>query len=285
MDSDRSAENINSAVDLTKQSLLALLAAGDIEDLAFIGNASPVYAWTPCQMVDLDCFLFAEALSPALGAKLAALNQDNARQLDDRGVSFELRIIEGPYKPPLPALDRPIVVAHLGVFTDDSYAQAAHLKRWAWRKYACEREGPRLQRLGGDQPTIGEFVHGPRGLDERLAAIRSGSVTMVEWTLPTLSVQRFEVRHDELAFQECCYAYAANCARNHARALGRLEADQLGNDRFFAWYDAVLFKSEDLLRLAALKARCRDVGFDQDTAQVRALTLRYLDALGADLAS
>lgn len=264
-----------------KTSLLGCLSHPAVIDFAFIGNSSSVYEWVPCALVDLDCFIFARALSPTLGLWLADLRDELTVMLDERGISFELRIIEGPYKPSLARLSRPVIVVHLGVFTEAGYRRSPVLKRWAWRKYACERESQRLLKLAPDPPGMDEFVRGAKGLDERLKAIRAGSVAMNEWLLPSLRTRRLEVSVGDPAFQECCFAYCANSARNHARALGCAQADVLGNAQFFTWYHENLFRSDELLELMKLKAHCRDVGFDQDGGRVRQLALTYLESLRA----
>ena len=275
--------SLSDSISEVKARLLAGLQEPVVVDLAFIGNTSAVYDWTPCQMVDLDCFLFARELDERLGSWLLGLRDTMAERLEARNISFEVRIVEGPYKPSMSRLDRPVIVAHLGVFTEETYLRSPALKRWAWRKYRCEREAGRLRRYAPAPPDLDDFVYGPKGLDERLAAMRAGAVRMTEWLLPSLATRSFEIRTDDVAFQECCFAYCANSARNHARALGFLEADSLGNADFFLWYDRSLFRSEALLQLMRLKARCRDTGFDLDTDQTRRLALAYLEGLRAAL--
>ncbi|WP_020181117.1 hypothetical protein [Methylopila sp. M107] len=272
-------EAVTRAVGVARAQLIALLDEGAVEDLALIGNSSAVYEWVPSRMVDLDCFLFARRLDRNLGARLARLRDNVGAALEALGVDFELRIVEGPYKPPRAKLARPILLAHIGVFTEADYLRSARLKRWAWRKYECAREPGRMRRLAGEPPDLHEFVHGEKGLLGRLAAIRAGEVAMTEWTLPDLATRRFSVRAEDRAFQECCFAYAANCARNHARAEGRIEADRLGNAAFFDWYDRELFRSQALIELMAIKSRCRQTGFDQDTPAIRRLTLDFLEGL------
>ena len=60
------------------------------------------------------------------------------------------------YKPAIAILRRPAFVVHLGVFTETLYLAASPLKRWAWRKYICEREpgvSPVWRRHGRRSPS------------------------------------------------------------------------------------------------------------------------------------
>jgi len=248
-------------------------------DVAFIGNTSGHYASAPGLMVDFDAFVFVKEMDAAAGQPLADLRERWIAECDALGIDFDLRVIEGPYKPAIAILRRPAFVVHLGVFTEALYLAASPLKRWAWRKYICEREPGRLARLAPSQPTLAEFANGPKGLCERYAAINDRSVEMTEWLLPSLQARRFVVTLDQTNFVECCFAYAANTARNHARALGLAEADQLGNSEFFAWYNAAVFRSPDLILLMDYKAACRDQGFVLQVARARDLALGYMQAL------
>jgi hypothetical protein len=248
-------------------------------DVAFIGNTSGHYTSTPGLMVDFDAFVFVNQMDAAVGQPLADLRERSTRECDALGIDFDLRIIEGPYKPAITILRRPALVVHLGVFTEALYLAAPPLKRFAWRKYICEREPGRLARLAPTRPTLAEFVTGPKGLRERCAAINDGSVEMTEWLLPGLQAKRFAITLEQTNFAECCFAYAANTARNHIRALGLTEADQLGNSEFFAWYNETIFRSPDLIELMDYKAACREQGFVLQVARARDLALRYMQAL------
>jgi hypothetical protein len=248
-------------------------------DVAFIGNTSGHYASTPGLMVDFDAFIFVKQMDAAAGQPLADLRERWTTECDALGIDFDLRIIEGPYKPAITILRRPAFVVHLGVFTETLYLASPPLKRWAWRKYICERESGRLARLAPSRPTLAEFVTGPKGLRERCAAINDGSVEMTEWLLPGLQAKRFTITLEQTNFVECCFAYAANTARNHARSLGLPEADQLGNSEFFVWYSKAVFRSPDLIALMDYKAVCRDQGFVLQVARARDLALRYMQAL------
>ncbi|MCP3404741.1 hypothetical protein [Bradyrhizobium sp. CCGB01] len=253
-------------------------------DVAFIGNTSGHYPSTPGLMVDFDAFVFVAEMNSAAGQPIAALRERWTDACHARAIDFELRIVEGPYKPPLAILRRPVLVVHLGVFTESLYLAAAPLKRWAWRKYICEREPGRLARMAPPRPTLAEFITGPKGLRERCEAIEAGAVEMTEWLLPDLQARSFVITLDEANFVECCFAYAANTARNHARTLGMGEADQLPNSEFFSWYDQTVLRSPELVDLMNHKAACRDQGFVVEIAHARRLALRYMRALERHLA-
>jgi hypothetical protein len=253
-------------------------------DVAFIGNTSGHYASGPGLMSDFDVFIFVARMDEAAGRPLADLRDRWSRECGARGIDFELRIVEGPYKPAIPSLRRPIFVVHLGVFTEALYFAAPPLKRWAWRKYRCEREPGRLARMAPSRPTLSEFVAGPKGLRERRMAIESGAVEMTEWLLPSLGTRRFLVKMEEVNFVECCFAYAANTARNHARVLALAEADQLDNSEFFPWYCEKVFRSPELAELMNHKAASRDQGLALGVALAPDLALGYMRKLEQQLA-
>jgi hypothetical protein len=278
---DRQLALVEPATLTVRSRLLAGVAGGAIEDLAFIGNASAVYPWISSLMVDLDVFLFAGRLDVALGHWLLGVRDGLTAELAGRGADFELRIVEGPYKPAIRQLARPVIVAHLGVFTEAMYVAEAPLKRWAWRKYPCERETDRLMRLAPAPPDLNEILNGNRGVRHRLHALRSGRIEMREWLLPDFAEVPLHIGRGQPNFIECCFAYAANCARHHCRALDNREADRLGNEEFFPWYAANVFASPALSELMALKARCRNTGFDVDATRVQALAIEYISDLEA----
>ena len=174
-------------------------------------------------------------------------------------------------------------VAHLGVFTEALYVASPALRRWAWRKYVCELDPMRLARLAPPQPSIAEFLTGAKGLRDRRRTLQRGRVEMTEWRLPAMTTVRLIVDQAQPNFVECCFAYAANTARNHARALAHAQADTLGNAEYFSWYYRHVFRSQALLELMALKARCRDTGFDVPVETARELALSYLTDLENDL--
>ena len=266
-----------------KDAFLQGLHEGLFEDLAFIGNASSVYAWTPAWMVDIDILLFVTAFGPELGRWLETAADRLTLRLRQDEVDFELRIIEGPYKPSIAILKRPIVVAHLGVFTEEMYLASPPLKRWSWRKYRCERVPDRFAARAPRQPDIAEVLNGEKGVAQRLAAVTRGRINMREWRLPDFAEVLIPITHKDPNFAECCFAYSANCARNHCRGLGLVQADQLGNEAFFPWYAAHVFPSKALLRLMEKKLECRTRGFDVDLLAVQGLSMEYMGDLKTHL--
>ena len=104
---DRDLALVEPATLHVKSKLIAGFNDGVIEDLAFIGNASAVYPWIASLMVDLDVFLFTGRLDPALGHWLIGVREELTTELAARGADFELRIVEGPYKPAIRQLARP----------------------------------------------------------------------------------------------------------------------------------------------------------------------------------
>ena len=253
-------------------------------DVAFIGNTSDHYRSGLGRLVDFDAFVFVADMDRFAGQPLADLRDRLTGECAARGIDFELRIIDGPYKPAIARLRRPVFMVHLGVFTEELYLASPGVKRWAWRKYRCEREPGRLARMAPSQPTLAEFVAGPKGLRWRCAAIEKGAVEMTEWLLPSLVTVPLSVTPAQVNFVECCFAYAANAARNHARALGAAEADRFGNAEFFAWYDRTVLRSPELLELMAQKAHCRDAGFDLPVERARELASGYLRKVERELA-
>jgi hypothetical protein len=261
-----SAAMLRPVIAAIKLDLVEEVRRGACADLAFLGNSSDVYSWTPCFMVDLDVFLFADVLDERLGSWLLDCEARWRAQLGRQCIDFELRIIEGPYKPAIARLERPIIVLHLGVFTELSYLASPPLKRWAWRKYTCLTEPGRLARLASPRPDLTELLSGPKGVDYRLHAIASGTVTMSELILPSFLEEAFSVSLGDLNFVECCFAYALSCARNHGRVLGFGEADSLPNEKYVQWYSENVLGSEHLLQIVQIKARCRNTGFHVDGA-------------------
>ena len=276
-------ELVEAATQHVKRRLLSGLADGTLGDLAFIGNASALYDWVSSLMVDLDAFLFVENLDSTVGSWLVSVRDQLDSELARQGLDFELRIVEGPYKPAIKNLTRPIIVAHLGVFTDATYLAEAPLKRWSWRKYSCQQERDRLARLAPAPPDLNEILNGERGVRHRLYAIRSGRIEMREWRIPDLSETPLFIERDEPNFIECCFAYAANCARHHCRALRSQEADRLGNQEFFPWYKLNVLNSPALSTLMELKERCRNTGFDVDVNHVQGLAVEFMTILEARL--
>ena len=254
-------------------------------DVGFIGNTSGHYPSSLGQIVDFDAFVFVERMDQAAGRPLTDLRDRLTGECDARGIDFELRIIDGPYKPAISRPRRPVFVVHLGVFTEALYLASPPLKRWAWRKYRCEGDPERLARMAPSQQTLVDFIAGPKGLRHRCAAIESGSVDMTEWLLPSLTAVPLLVTPEQGNFVECCFAYAANTARNHARAVGAAEADQLGNEEFFRWYDKAVFRSPELLALMAQKAQSRVAGFELPVGRASELAIAYMRTLERALAA
>ena len=133
------------------------------------------------------------------------------------------------------------------------------------------------------RPIFNEILNGDRGVRQRLRALRNGRIEMREWLLPDFSETALYISREQPNFIECCFAYAANCARHHCRALDIREADRLGNEEFFPWYAANVLASPALSELMALKAQCRNTGFDVDAARVQMLAITYIGELEAIL--
>jgi hypothetical protein len=283
MDMFGSPEALRPTIAAIKSDLVDGVRQGACADLGFIGNSSDVYPWTPCFMVDLDVFLFANVLDERLGGWLLDRVAWWRAQLRQQSIDFEARIIEGPYKPSIARLRRPVILLHLGVFTDATYLDQSPLKRWSWRKYTCVAEAGRLARLAPARPDLTELISGSRGVKYRLDAIASGNVTMRELVLPSFDEVLFSVSVDEPNFVECCSSYALSCARNHGRVLGFDEADSLPNETYFEWYSNKVLNSEQLLELLQIKRVCRDTGFEVDPSGVQALAVHYLKSLLAAL--
>lgn len=277
------AAALHPIIEAIKSDLCEGVRDGHCLDAVFIGNASSVYHWTPCFMVDMDVFLFVRVLDPHFGRWLLQRSGVWRAALQRLFVDFELRIIEGPYKPAIAKLKRPIIVLHLGVFTESSYLASASVKRWSWRKYKCVAEPDRLARLAPPRPDATELLYGPRGIEYRLNAVASGAVAMRELVLPSFREAMFTVSVDQANFAECCFAYALSSARNHGRVLALTEADTLTNETYFAWYNANILRSESLLELFDIKMRCRNAGFDVEPTLVRSLAVHYLQSLSDTL--
>jgi hypothetical protein len=274
-----SLQGVTPAASLVRDAAHSLVAQSGVLDLAFIGSASELYEWKPSRIVDFDFFIFANELGRALGDALERMRQGMASRLDAMGVDFELRIIRGPYKPERTSSDRPIVLAHLGVFTDETYRTEAPTKRWSWRKYPCVVERHRLMRLSPRSVDLRDLLEGPEGVEAGLRDLIRGVTLMEEWILPEL---RTEVRSFDATshvFVEFCHASVSTCARHHARVLGYTEPDRLSNEEFFPWYDRQVLSTSSLLPLAELKRRSRDEGFGSLGSSSRKLAIAFLGTL------
>jgi hypothetical protein len=279
---------MNSQLDLTrlekfvsqlKSAFIVGLNTDRVQDLGFIGKASNIYVWHPSLMIDVDIFVFVEALERHVGSWFLQVRDELTRKLALENADFELRIIEGPYKPSIARLSRAVVVAHLGVFTEPTYLAQSRLKRWAWRKYPCVRDVSRLGRLAPSPPDLKEVLNGDKGVRHRLRSLQLGRVKMREWLLPDFNESPLYIDKSEPNFIECCFSSAANCARHHCRGLGLHEADEMGNEEFFPWYCTNVFRSQALGELIWLKTKCRNRGFDIDVDRAQALAVEYLSHL------
>ena len=275
---------VRAAAERVKSAFVRGVVSGDIGDVAFIGNASDLYVWVPSRIVDLDVTVFAPRLNRELGLWLLSIRERLHEEVAVDGIDFELRIIRGPYKA-TPRLSRPVLVAHVSLFTDEDYVKERALLRWAWRKYPCIAEPARLVRLAPEQPTLEELLDGKGGVNEKLNIIQSGTAPMTESLLPDLKEFCWIVSAGEPLFAEFCLAGTATCARNHGRALGRPEADCLGNGDFAIWYDRTVMKSAELQQVMALKAKVRNNGYEDVLALAPELAIRYLRRLQTALGS
>jgi hypothetical protein len=275
---DRTPESVIVAVKLLREAILSLLGRDGILDIAFIGSASSVYEWVPSRIVDFDAFIFVGRLDRDVGNEIQRVQEDVGRRLNALDVDFELRIIEGAYKPQRSALERPIVLAHLGVFDERLYLNTPIVKRWSWRKYPCERGVERLARLCPRKPTAHDLLHGPSGVADTLNDLRRGKTSMLEWMLPDLHTEERHFDCESHVFVEFCHGAAATTARHHARLLDKDEADRLGNNEFFLWYHENILRTSSLLPLIELKARSRNDGFG-DVERSRELTIDFLEAV------
>src|ERR1035438_8861439 len=150
-----SSEEIREAAERVKSIFVSGVKSGAVLDVAFIGNSSSVYTWIPSRIVDLDVTIFAEHVDRHLGSWLSMVQQHLTTSLAELGIDFELRVIRGPYKA-MPRLSRPVLVAHVNLFTEDEYRKERPLLTWAWRKYACVAEPERLLRLSPERPSMRE---------------------------------------------------------------------------------------------------------------------------------
>lgn len=260
---------------VAKQAFAARIPNKLVDDLAFVGNASGVYPWDPGRLVDLDVCLFVKRRDAVVGQWIAEMRDELADKIAD-AADFDLRLIVGPYKPPVTTLERPFIFVHLAVFTTADYAETPALLRWSWRKYRCMVDADRLRRFA------------PRGVRaddvaarvaKLLARLESGQTTMREWLLPDFREGSVHLTAEDPNFAEVCFSSVANCTRHHARALGHQEADALANREFFRWYIQRVFNSAELAELAELKERSRDEGFGALLAPARQLSIVCLREL------
>lgn len=273
------------SVEIVAEELLGLLSLPELLDLAFIGTASEVYRWKPSRIVDFDAFLFTGQRGAAVGTVLLGAKERLQRELNGMDVDFDLKVIRGSFKPERMPSDRPVVLAHLGVYTDQLYLKDSCLKRWAWRKYPCRVEPQRLRRLAPNPPTRDDLLLGPGGVNERLGDLATGTTMMEEWILPSMESVVHVVTAKAPLFVEFCFASCAVSARHHARTRGYLEPDTLGNDEFFVWYDQNVLHTSTLLPLMEMKARSRDEGLAVFGSRPMLLAGEFLTTLASTLAA
>ena len=279
LNQDSKLLSVEKAVQRVKRGFLTTLTNPRVSDLAFVGNASRVYVWEPCLVVDLDVCIFADQCNRELGLSLAYLRDWLSSELKWEGIEFYLKIIRGSYKHAPLLIDVPAIVAHVSLFTEEMYLARPVLLRWAWRKYPCTAEPLRLARLAPDRPTLQEFLNGRSGVAQKLASVESGSAPLVEYTLPDLTKVASVVSAGEPLFAEYCLAAGMICARNHARVLNKLAADCLNNREFVDWYGRELMDSASFRRLMALKEKVRRSGYAHALDAAPILAQSYLRQL------
>lgn len=276
-------ELLLSQVERIKKAFQAAIIDGSLEDVAFIGNASGLYPWEPGLITDLDVCVFVRERNESVGLWLSRLRKELKESLELEGTQFDIRIVRGAYKHPVSVPERPVIIAHTGVFSEESYLQLTNMLRWAWRKYKCHVEPDRLARLATEKPSVDDFMNGRGGVLQRLQTIRSGQAPMREYVLPHFYEHTWTVALGEPLFAEYCLSAAATCSRNHGRLLERIEADTLSNRDFARWYNQQIFHSDSLVHVFAWKERVRQEGYGQALLQAPALANAYLSALYAYL--
>ena len=262
-----------------KQIFVKAAAGSRVLDVAFIGNSSELYAWEPTPIVDLDVCLFVTERNPKLGRWLGDVRQSLMERMRARCLDFDLRLIRGPYKQTLVDVERPVIVVHLSVFTDELYVERPELMRWAWRKYPCVVETTRLKRLAPEKPTLHELLHGRSGVLKRLKCVESGIAPFIEFTLPDFNEIKWTVELGHPLFAEFCLAAGATCARNHARVLEKPEPDRLANHDFTLWYNSNILKSRPFRSLMELKEKVRNEGYATALFSAPQLAHAYLHEL------
>lgn len=269
-------DKLRKAIEITQAELRAGIGHAGIIDVAFIGNTSDTYIWEPAMIVDIDVCLFVESTDSRLGHWLLALRDRLQVAIAALGADFELKVVRGPYKPAAWRLSRPIVVAHIGVFTKESYQQATLAIRWSWKKYRCVVEPDRLFWAAQEPPHWREL----RAMAERkLSRIRAERVQMAEWELPEFVERNRAFTPDHPVFAEYCLAGPLVCARIHGRILRYAEADQLSNRDFVRWYRREILDVAVLEELLDLKEVARQRGYEGLIPTVSELASRYFTAL------
>lgn len=252
---------------------------GQVQDVAFIGNASEIYEWEPTHIVDLDVCLFVLQRDRAIGHWLSSLQRLLTERLKSMEIDFDLRLVRGPYKQVPLQIERSVIVVHLSLFTEEMYLGRPKLLRWAWRKYSGVVEAGRLSRMAPERPTYHELLNGRSGVMQKLQSVESGSAPFLEYKLPDFTELSWTVRLGEPLFAEYCLSAGTTCARNHARVLGRDQPDYLGNHDFVAWYDSNVLSSQALPALMDLKDRVRKEGYAEALLAAPTLAQAYLREL------
>lgn len=268
-------------IQTAKDALAAGVSEGRFLDIAFIGNASSIYTWEPGSIIDLDVCIFVREKSLTVGTWLHDLRERLAKDFATRNVDFYLRLIKGAYKEAVRVVQRPVLVAHLALFTEDSYLDCLPLIRWAWRKYTCLVEPQRLSRLAPEKPGVDELME---SVAKRLGDIELGAAPFMEFTLPEFEEVKWTVGPGDPLFAEHCIMGALVCSRNHARVLGMLEPDRLNNTDFALWYHQTLMPAPELCTLVELKAKARREGYGEIVAVAPALCRSYMHHLYEHLA-
>lgn len=140
-----------------------------------------------------------------------------------------------------------------------------------------------MQRLAPPRPGLTQLLHADAGVLARPAVVRSGRVSMREWHLPGLDTGELLFAADHPVFAEYCLSSCATIARNHARALGRGEADHLPNDAFAYWYMKEVLANPAYAAAMDLKAEARRAGYGGTLPRARVLAATYLDSLADHL--
>jgi hypothetical protein len=265
-----------SAIAQTQEAFRECPGQAGLFDVAFIGNTSGAYEWEPSDTIDVDIFLFARGLDEALGVWLLDAGDRVRRALGPTGVGFELRVIRGAFKLACLNPAGPVVLAHVGIFTEATYLECPVTLRWAWRKYRCRVEPGRLARLAPDPPGWDDLW---RLASRKLRRMEEGAVRMTEWLLPSFTEKVLEFQSPDPMVAEYSFSSANACARAHARILGFEEADRLGNADFAHWYRKTVLNSPALVALMELKDRARADGYAGLTELARPLINDYLRAL------
>ncbi len=259
------------------------LGSPHLVDLAFIGNASDVYAWIPTPNVDLDVCFIVRALEHDCGTWLLEQAARMRELAGEAGIPFELRIINGPYKPTPDRSAGPAIVLHAAVFTERNYSLQPALLRWSWRKYKCVAVPERFSEWAPGRPGARELLDGPIGIRKRLAAIDAGTAVFYEQQLPSFEWTEFTAAVGDNLFTEYCFAAVADSARNHGRVIGSPEADALSNQDYTNWYARRVFPSASFSEAMRLKLQARQNGYAGLSKTAHRLARDFLRALCAHL--